>query len=190
MAQVVQWARDQAALLTREADAKSADTRWAEDTLASLHTISKIETLEAQFVSVVDISNWDGYSRAMVANVTRNGADHCKQELASHLSLVPFIDRHAEKVFDISLNYEWGGSQYISCVKFACKISQTGKIIVAYSMFGKKWIEKEDYALNKDFWEVSPNPQRIKNFLEAGANQRLVQAIEAPDGQSAIQCAV
>merc|ERR1712047_144517 len=76
---------------------------------------------------------------------------------------------HLTQLFDMSLNYTAGGSQYLSCIKCATCKMEGGQIMVIYSMYGKRWIEQETYKLNRDFCESAPVPQKLKNFLEHGA---------------------
>jgi hypothetical protein len=153
-------------------------TKWAEGTLSSLHSISKIETLEVKMVCLVDTGNWASFSEKLIKKVCRNGATHAQQELRDNLSLVGDSKQAQQHMFDISLNYEFGGSQYMSCTKFVTYKVSCNQVVVAYSMFGKKWIEQREYALNRAFWESAPTPQKLKDFLDAGAGARLAEALE------------
>lgn len=166
--------------------ALSADAKWGEETLQTLHTLSKIETLEMQSVTSVAETQWPQYTNFIVQKLVRNGAKAPEQELRSELEEAAFsLDKHG-RTFDISLNYEWGGSQYMSCAKFVVKKKANGTIVVAYSLFGKRWIEQSDYRLNIKFWETAPTPQKLRNFLEHGATRNLVKVLEAPDARQAI----
>merc|ERR1711879_179271 len=179
--------KEEAARLLAQASEYAADEEWAEEAFSTLHTIAKIEILESQSISVVKPEMWAGFSQLVVDKNVRNGAEHHSQQLEDSLALVPYVEVHGEKTWDISLNYTNGASQYLSCIKFAAKKNEDGNIVIAQTLFGRKWVEQKDYHLNRSFWEVSPAPQRLKNYLEAGANKIMHKALEGPEGRSALE---
>merc|ERR1712127_1100009 len=168
--ELVSWSTQQVQVLKRKNTELAGDRLCGETTLRTLHTVSKVETLATQSSSVVDKEDWPAFTELLVKKLVRNGAQSPEEELRSGLQEAALSRDHAVKTFDLSLNYEAGGSQFVSCVKFASRRKLNGQIMIMYSQYGKRWIERKEYRLNRKFWERAPNPARLMNFLEHGAN--------------------
>merc|ERR1712127_523292 len=168
--ELVSWSTQQVQLLLKKNAELAADRQWGETTLRTSHAVSKVETLVTQSSSVVDREDWPAFTELLVKKLVRNGAQSLEEELRSGLKEAALSRDHKVKTFDISLNYEVGGSQFVSCVKFATRKKSNGQIMIMYSQYGKRWIERKEYRLNRKFWERAPNPARLMNFLEHGAN--------------------
>lgn len=193
---VANWATTRAVVLSDYVSLHSADTEFVADTLDRLHPFGQIETLESQFLSVVDVNNWKSYSNTVVQNCLKKGGQDAESlrkkedvevELRSQLDLMRDAEVHAGKTWEIRLNFQDGGAQYLSCIKFAGKKATDSKIVLAYAMFGKKWVEQNDWHLNRDFWETPPVPEKLRNYLEAGASDRLASALEGEMSVDAVQ---
>merc|ERR1712113_1356340 len=121
-------------------------------------------------------------SAVLVDQVVRENAVKPKKELEKQLKQVPMADLKVGIMFDISLNYEAGGAQYLQCVKFTCKKNSKDEIVVAYANYGKMWTEASNYSMDKAFWQS--NEQKVKNFLEYGAYCGLIDRLK--DGGSCL----
>jgi len=187
MTAAVQWLGQKIDELVSSNSMVEADRQWGEDTLVSLHTAAKIETLELDQMGVVPPELWPAFSERLLDQLVREGARAPREQLKTALGNVPFMQMSAAQTFDVSLNFEAGGSQYISCATFMVRKRDDGQIVVAYSLFGKRWIEKGTYALNRRFWEQSPNPQRLKNYLQYGANRAIIRQLRSPQLKNEIK---
>jgi len=194
MALVNNWVTQHQDLFTKWLDQHKADVAFLNESLSKLHSVSQVHTVEAQQVGIVQGSVWKDYTEHIVklclpdedANHTGAHINHAaaEKELRGFLENVPFYDSAINKIFELHLNYELGGSQYLSCTKFLCKKAADGRLFIAYAMFGKKWDEQKNYRLNIRFW--TENEDKVKNFLESGVTERLVQALSSPGAQGAI----
>merc|ERR1711879_714616 len=109
---------------------------------------------ESQSVSLVPLEKWAGFSARVVRRTCWNTAGHSRKELQDIFDSVPaLIGSDPQKVWDISLNFSDGTSQYMTCIKFAAKKKHNGDVVLAESLFGKKWVEQSDYHRNRAFWE-------------------------------------
>lgn len=163
--------------LMQVVDAYDADVEWVESTLSTLYT-AKSESLKS--FSIVEEADWDDFSEFLLVKLILDGAEAPRMKLKEQLAEVPYLKLRAEKIFDISLNYSAGGSQYMSCVKCAARRKADNSIVILYSLYEKR-------CLNRNFWESSPNHQRLRNCLEAGASRALVSVLTSLDATQALQ---
>ena len=120
---------------------------------------------------------WEGFAKCLADDLARKGEPH--ENMYGQLKRCGFVQQNVTDVFDINLNFENGGSQYMSCVKFTVK-GHKDHITIVYAQWGKKWVEQSDYHLNRSFWESSPNDKKVIDFLKHGANKVLLEQLEAP----------
>lgn len=170
--------------------ASSEDTRWVESTMSRLHTSSKIETIESGSVSVLEKADWGDFSELVLRNCLRHAGQDKRDQVKGQLDFVPVASACTDRTYHLCLDYSYGGAQYMSCFKFASKRTSNGKIIFVYAMFGKKWKERHDYALNREFWENRETQKKLYHFLEAGAAGSLAAMLEGGDGEAALQDAL
>jgi len=183
---MVQWVNWKLQGMRQQNSELVEDARWGDSTLKSLQKVSKIETIESMTLNTVPIENWDRFSQRLVRKLVRDGASHPEEVLTNALQEVQDSNDSLHRQFDLSLNYEFGGSQYMSCIKFAARKKRSGDIVICYSLFGKRWVEQEQYALNREFWEKSPVPERMQAFLEHGANEGFIKALETSSVREAL----
>jgi len=149
--------------------------------LSSLDTISNIETLEDRQVTVVARDEWSDFVAALVAGLKLNNDAIARDELIRKLERAPSMavkDRllYKEHVFDVNVGRTRGGSQHLSCIKFAVTKMGTD-IVLVYSKFGKKWTEQRGSG---------PRVEIMSNFLEAAAEEQLCKAVTGSQFQGAI----
>lgn len=166
-----------------------SDRQWGDSTLEGLHTAGEIQTLKLKSMDVIEDENLKAFSEKLIKKFMVGDAAQTKtnkERIEDKLLESNFVEASVDKIFNISLSYEMGGFQYMSCLKFFAK-KKDKSYLIFYALYGKKWTQRADKHLNKLYWESDKTRLRIKNFLEVGASEILKDMLIEPDATNALQ---
>merc|ERR1719203_293349 len=99
-----------------------------------------------------------------------------QQDLEDQLMELALSDATIQKDYRTDLSWEFGGSQFVSCFKFAARVAGD-KIIFAQAMFTKQWVEQSSWKLNASFWEKGSNMKNLQDYLDCGASVSLARCL-------------